>query len=473
MKNNKVLYVALLAAAIVATVFTMRYCVKPKPCPPVCLGYEEKQVTYYVLKSPQDTEGERRDTTIRVYYECNEIILDGTAERAQELRDSLKLRGFELAQTCACTDKLELWRYAGVGDADVIGVVKDPPGNASGIGLNYRTSSGPLFNPKSPKPNDSTNKNPTDTTGPSVKIAIVDTGVDISLPNQSLTFTDPQSYLFPFLTQQTKQICKEVPYVPFGLNISNMVTPLPADLNGHGTQVNGIIAGYPLQAGSNTTPDCKEAIHLDLINIRFTKGDTKSGSLFDAVCGMYYALQQRAEVINVSWGYLDDTLPEIMIPLLEEALAQDVVIVAGLGNDGRGFGGPLNGNLRFWPAGFSSTWDNVISVGACDDAGNLASFSNRGSANIMNVVAPGVDIISTFPKYLQWPETGLVMDSGTSFATPFVTRTVAMMIGEKKCEKDSGKDVSAKSIKQQIMTKANPGNPANFSYKHDNVLATW
>lgn len=479
MKNNKVLYVALLAAAIVATVFTMRYCVKTKPCPPVCLGYEEKQVTYFVFKSPQDTEGERRDTTIRVQYECNEVILMAgtvTPGRADTLREYLERNKFEKVDSCACTEKLELWRYADVGDVDVIGVIQNPPHGASGVGLNYQTGENPLIGDKDPKKPTDIGKypNPSDSTSPTVRIAIVDTGVDISLPNLAVS-PDPQSFLFPFLTQQTRQICKEVPYIPFGLNVSNMATPLPADLNGHGTQVNGIVAGYPSQAGSNQAPNCDKSIRFELVNIRFTQGDTKSGKLFDAVCGLYYALEQGAEVINVSWGYLDNTPPAIMEPFLKEALDKNVIIVAGLGNDSIGFAGPDGNSLRFWPAGFSTTWDNVISVGAANDAGSLAIFSNRGNPNIMNVVAPGVEIISTFPKYLQWPETGFLLCTGTSFATPFVTRTVAVMIGEKKCDKNSSsKDLTAKSIKQQIMDKANPDKAAgNYVYKHDNVLATW
>lgn len=476
MKKRTIFYVAFALIALAIAVYVIRtFNFFSAPCPPVCLGYEEKRVAYYVFDGEKDTIGKREETTIRVEYECNEIVLIASAvspERADSLRDYLKKKNFVKADSCACTEKLELWRYAGVGDADVIDVVKNPPHGTSGVGLNYHTAVDPRLNPLKGK-NDSSKKNVIDTTAPVVKIAIVDTGVDISLPNESLPFTDPQSYLFPFLLEKTKHLCKAVPYTPFGLNVSNITTPLPADLNGHGTQVNGIIAGYPPQAGSNKAPECDKSVRFELLNIRFTRGDTKSGNLFDAVCGLYYALEQGAEVINISWGYLDDTAPAIMEPFLQEALDRNVVIVAGLGNDGKGFGALGSNNMRFWPAGFSTSWKNVISVGAADSIGNLAGFSNRGNISIMNVVAPGVDILSTFPKYLQWTETGLVTDSGTSFATPFVTRTVAVMIGEKKC---NGKPSPAAEIKSQVLISANPNRNATvpkYDYHHDAVLDTW
>ena len=459
---------ALIALAIVFYVF------KPfnffsAPCPPPCTGLEEKRVTYYVFANENDTIGTPRDTTIRLSYDCNEIIFDASGKNtasAELVRQYLRDQIFIQVDSCACGEPIELWRFNGVGDADVIGVIKDPPGDVGSIGglsANYYTL------PDSPS--DSTNNgsdnlpNANPDPGPNVaevKIAIVDTGVDISLPNTTLSWPDPQDYLFPFLRMNTDQPCNKIPSVPFGVNVLNF--SLPSDLNGHGTHVNGIIAGYPTQAGSH------KGVRFEFLNVKYTRGDTGSGSLFKAVCGIYYAIQQKAEIINISWGFLDNDLPE----MLESAIRKDtnVIFVTGLRNNGKGFGG-APGSLRFWPAGFSTSYNNVISVGASNTANNMASFSNWGNINIMNVVAPGENIVSTFPKYLQWTQSGLAVNSGTSMATPFVTRTIAVMIGLRKSVSHPYKPLE---IKKQLLKAANPNRNAatpKFDYHHDDVVGTW
>jgi subtilisin family serine protease len=87
------------------------------------------------------------------------------------------------------------------------------------------------------------------------------------------------------------------------------------------------------------------------------------------------------------------------------------VVVAASGND-------ATDSLRQYPAGAGVY--GMLSVGASDATGGVASFSNFGSW--VDIAAPGSDITSFIPggTYGTW--------SGTSMASPFISGTAALLI---------------------------------------------
>ena len=85
--------------------------------------------------------------------------------------------------------------------------------------------------------------------------------------------------------------------------------------------------------------------------------------------------------------------------------------------------------------------DNVISVAAINNSGELASFSNYGRTKV-HVAAPGQNIQSTIPSgYAAW--------SGTSMATPHVSGLAALLLSHEPT-------LSSNQLKERILGTARP-----------------
>jgi subtilisin family serine protease len=137
-----------------------------------------------------------------------------------------------------------------------------------------------------------------------------------------------------------------------------------------------------------------------------------SGSLLDVAAGIRYAVDNGADIINLSLG---GAASRIIRAALQYAVEHDVLVVAAAGNGGR--------TAPDYPARYSFELANVLSVGAHDRFGTLASFSNSvGRSGAVQVDAPGVGIYSTVPG------NGYTTYSGTSMATPQVAGLAALAL---------------------------------------------
>lgn len=210
-----------------------------------------------------------------------------------------------------------------------------------------------------------------DSTGSSIKIAVIDTGVELTHSDLSANLVTG----YDFVNNDTN----------------------PSDDNGHGTHVSGIIASTQNSAGNIGAAYQAKIMPVKVLN------NQGYGYLSDVAKGIYYATDNGARIINMSLGSSSDSLT--LKNAINYAASKGVIMVAAAGNEG--------GSSCQYPAAYSS----VICVGATDTSNKLASFSNMGA----ELSAPGVSNYSTYIgntyRYM----------SGTSMATPHVAGAAAVV----------------------------------------------
>lgn len=185
----------------------------------------------------------------------------------------------------------------------------------------------------------------------------------------------------------------------------------------HGTHVAGIIGAI---RNNNLGMD-GIATNVKLMTIRAVPdGDERDK---DVAMGIRYAVNNGADVINMSFGKYYSPHTKMVFDAIAYAERNGVIMVHAAGNDAS----DIDSNPHFPTQEFgASNAENKywIEVGASSSSPKKqlpATFSNYGVKTV-DIFAPGVDIYSCVPgsKYKAM--------SGTSMAAPVVTGVVALIL---------------------------------------------
>ena len=202
----------------------------------------------------------------------------------------------------------------------------------------------------------------------------------------------------------------------------NKTLSAASDSDGHGTHVTGILSATADNSiGVTGVASAITSNNIDVIvrNVFAYYYDDYGNSVYgssteDIIKGIRYALANNARVINMSLGYVADSMSEACDPLLAEELdlceTNGVTVVSAGGNDG-------NNEYAEYP-NYPADYKTCISVTATEDGNRHAFYSNYNSYK--DLAAPGTQIYSTLGS-------GYGYESGTSMAAPVVSGVVAAM----------------------------------------------
>ncbi|MCW2958064.1 MAG: family serine peptidase, partial [Solirubrobacterales bacterium] len=240
------------------------------------------------------------------------------------------------------------------------------------------------------------------TMGAGVVVAVLDTGVDAAHPDlRGALWTNPGEIPGNGRDDDEDGHVDDV----HGVDLVNDDGD-PADDEGHGTHVAGIVAAR--MDGAGVVGLAPEAL---LMPIKVLD-DKRAGNTDTVAAGIRYALAHGAHVINVSVN--GPAASPALAAAVREATRAGVTIVASAGNGGS--------DLSLQPS-YPASYDapSVLAVGATDGDSLLAPFSNFGQG--VALTAPGVDILSTARG------NRFELRSGTSMAAPEVAAALALLRG--------------------------------------------
>ncbi|MGK5547253.1 type VII secretion-associated serine protease mycosin [Streptomyces sp. URMC 127] len=217
-------------------------------------------------------------------------------------------------------------------------------------------------------------------TGAGVTVAVIDTGVDRSLPDLQGQVLD-------------------------GKNFSGEPGDAHTDPEGHGTGMAALIAGtggrgrytgaYGLAPGAKILPI--------RVGGKYFKDESEN-----MVAALRYAADSDARIINISRGGPGHNEEEEKA--IAYALGKGKMIFASVGNTGD------KGNLAEYP----SSAPGVIGVAALDRDGAAAKWSQHGPQ--VDLAAPGVDMVAACPG-----GTGICRSKGTSDASALASASAALI----------------------------------------------
>ena len=188
------------------------------------------------------------------------------------------------------------------------------------------------------------------TTGAGVKVAVIDTGIDYTHPDIAANYFGG----YDFVNEDND----------------------PMDDVGHGTHCSGTIAA---RTGNNIGV-ASVAYDVQLYGVKVLGADG-SGYSSDILAGVDWAVQNGMDIASMSLG--GGRYSRTENTAYTNAFNAGLLIICATGNDAA--------TSISYPAAYAKT----MGIGAVDSNLAIADFSNQGTG--IDVVAPGVDVLSTVP----------------------------------------------------------------------------
>lgn len=249
-------------------------------------------------------------------------------------------------------------------------------------------------------------------TGPSVIVAVLDTGVDYNHPDlQSVMWTNAGEIPGNGIDDDGNGVIDDVHGADFS---GNTVDGDPMDGNGHGTHCAGVIGA-------------KENNGEGIVGVAsFTQGKSKimavkglsdsgSGSLSKMLMALNYAISMGAKISSNSWG--TNSWSSSWEGTWGNVLQNNPqhIFIASAGNSDQW----LDENNKKMACGLNEP--NLLCVASSTKLDRKSCFSNDGE-DLVHVFAPGSSIYST------WLNNGYKYLSGTSMACPHASGLAALIL---------------------------------------------
>ena len=177
----------------------------------------------------------------------------------------------------------------------------------------------------------------------------------------------------------------------------------------HGTYISGLIAADDDNDISVGVAPNIRIMALRFLNIDFGWGPGDWPMFINAID---YAIDNNADIIHMSVQAIS-TPPVSFKEAIQRAYQKQIPVVS------------VTGNSNVWPftsdVRYPGNYPEVIAVSATNQSHELADFSCFGSQN--EICAPGEAVYSIEPN-----SNDLILNSGTSFAAPLVSATIALIL---------------------------------------------
>jgi len=196
---------------------------------------------------------------------------------------------------------------------------------------------------------------------------------------------------------------------------------------GHGTMVSGIIHLVAPQA--------------QIMPLKAFQADG-SGYDSDILRAIYYAVDHKARVINMSFHY--GSYSKELENAVNYATSHGVICVAAAGNDGE--------ETNVYPGSLK----NVIDVASTGLNDIQSSFTNYGAPPVW-LAAPGEGVMTTYPYGTY------AAGWGTSFSTPFVTGTAALLASTYTAQTSSQTSLSLAALSLSLTLQSTASAPSTQS----------